>query len=203
MTEDAIAGLICGVCVCAGEIPNVERDAETTTIMVGAGKTSHSTRGLTFQVGPLSPFVLHVHAEGGAAYRALTAPIPTEAAARDLTTAAIAWARGGEPIEAMAAIWDRVFPPDPPDVIRSPPAKVTCFWDWCEACGATVRCGVCGNKCCNGGHGTLADGSACLSCADAYAMQDKRDMPDELRARDAILNMSRIASEQRDREEKS
>ena len=79
---------------------------------------------------------------------------------------------------------------------------VTCFWDWCEACGAMVRCGMCGNKCCTGGYGTLADGSACLFCADAYAMQDKRDMPDELRARNAILNMSRIA-EQRDREEES
>lgn len=103
--------------ILAGEVPRVERDGETTTILVGqAGKTvppTPSGRGLTFLVAPDAPFVLHAHAEGGNELRSLTALLPTEASARDLAGAAVAWVRGGEPIEAIAAIWDRVFPPDP------------------------------------------------------------------------------------------
>lgn len=107
------AGAIVQAAIVAGEVPTVERDDATTTIGVGAGKTSRAPRGLTFQVGPRAPFVLHAHAEDGHELRTLTAPVPTEAAARDLASAAVAWVRGGEPIDAVAAIWDRVFPPTP------------------------------------------------------------------------------------------
>lgn len=45
-------------------------------------------------------------------------------------------------------------------------------WFVCDLCGPAVRCGKCGNNCCNGGYGRLADGSVCDVCPDAYAMQD-------------------------------
>lgn len=40
----------------------------------------------------------------------------------------------------------------------------------CPLCGQHIRCGHCGNNCCNGGTGTLPDGSEC-GCADAYKVQ--------------------------------
>ncbi len=40
-------------------------------------------------------------------------------------------------------------------------------------CGPMVICGKCGNNCCNGGYGTLPDGSKCDACPSAYDMQDK------------------------------
>jgi len=43
-------------------------------------------------------------------------------------------------------------------------------WQNCEMCGLHVRCGYCGNNCCNGGTGTLSDGSKC-GCDEAYEMQ--------------------------------
>jgi len=42
----------------------------------------------------------------------------------------------------------------------------------CELCGAHIRCAICGNNCCNGGTGVLADGSVC-GCEEAYELQDK------------------------------
>ncbi len=44
-------------------------------------------------------------------------------------------------------------------------------WSECEMCGPMVRCGKCGNNCCNGGYGTLPDGSACDACPSAYDKQ--------------------------------
>lgn len=41
-------------------------------------------------------------------------------------------------------------------------------WFWCTLCGASVICPLCGNNCCNGDSGHLADGSPC-GCTDAYA----------------------------------
>jgi hypothetical protein len=47
-------------------------------------------------------------------------------------------------------------------------------WDYCNVCeGSMVRCGKCGNNCCNGGYGTLPDGTTCDACPSAYEMQDK------------------------------
>jgi hypothetical protein len=34
-------------------------------------------------------------------------------------------------------------------------------------------CGKCGNNCCNGGYGTLEDGSTCDMCPSAYDLQDQ------------------------------
>lgn len=45
-------------------------------------------------------------------------------------------------------------------------------WFECELCGPSVRCGKCGNNCCNGGYGTLADGTQCDACPEAYEMQE-------------------------------
>lgn len=46
------------------------------------------------------------------------------------------------------------------------------YWSFCERCkGPTVICGKCGNNCCNGGYGILADDSRCDGCPSAYAMQ--------------------------------
>ena len=42
----------------------------------------------------------------------------------------------------------------------------------CEMCGEHVVCGYCGNNCCNGGTGTLPDGTEC-GCDEAYAAQDE------------------------------
>jgi hypothetical protein len=50
------------------------------------------------------------------------------------------------------------------------------FWDYCALCQSeVVICGKCGNNCCNGGHGTLPDGSKCDACPSACEMQDKSD----------------------------
>lgn len=49
-------------------------------------------------------------------------------------------------------------------------------WDICEMCGPHVRCGHCGNNCCNGGSGDgCPDG-----CESAYVMQKARSIPHEL-----------------------
>lgn len=45
-------------------------------------------------------------------------------------------------------------------------------WFVCELCGPAVRCGKCGNNCCNGGYGTLPDGSSCDECPSAYEKQN-------------------------------
>lgn len=45
-------------------------------------------------------------------------------------------------------------------------------WDDCHMCGRHVRCGKCGNNCCNGGTGTLQDDTEC-GCETAYIIQDK------------------------------
>ena len=42
-------------------------------------------------------------------------------------------------------------------------------------CGPTVICGKCGNNSCNGGAGTLADGSPCDACESAYQMMQSGD----------------------------
>ena len=44
--------------------------------------------------------------------------------------------------------------------------------DNCEICGVHVRCGYCGNNCCNGGTGTLPSGKEC-GCEEAYSFQDR------------------------------
>jgi hypothetical protein len=50
----------------------------------------------------------------------------------------------------------------------------THFWDYCTHCDRRmVRCGKCGNNSCNGGYGTLADGSQCDACPSAYDKQDR------------------------------
>lgn len=46
-------------------------------------------------------------------------------------------------------------------------------WAECQMCGPMVVCGTCGNNCCNGGYGTLPDGTQCPDCESAYQMQDK------------------------------
>jgi hypothetical protein len=46
------------------------------------------------------------------------------------------------------------------------------FWSECDLCGPMVICGNCGNNCCNGGFGTLSDGSACSECESAYDKQN-------------------------------
>ena len=49
-------------------------------------------------------------------------------------------------------------------------------WDWCSLCqGAYIICPLCGNNTCNGGSGTLADGTRCLKCEDAHAYYDKME----------------------------
>jgi len=45
-------------------------------------------------------------------------------------------------------------------------------WQICPMCGHHVRCGKCGNNCCNGGYGTLEDGSTCDACPSAYDKQN-------------------------------
>lgn len=57
-------------------------------------------------------------------------------------------------------------------------------WDFCDLCGPMVRCGNCGNNCCNGGSG---DGCP-DKCASAYEMQAARNTPLELLAREAMEN---------------
>ena len=45
-------------------------------------------------------------------------------------------------------------------------------WNDCPICGRHVRCGYCGNNCCNGGTGKLPDGSEC-GCDEAYEKQSR------------------------------
>lgn len=45
-------------------------------------------------------------------------------------------------------------------------------WEPCESCGQFVRCGYCGNNCCNGGTRNLSAGSSC-GCGEAYQLQYK------------------------------
>jgi hypothetical protein len=53
-------------------------------------------------------------------------------------------------------------------------------WANCPACGPMVICGKCGNNCCNGGYGVLADGSDCDACPSAYDLQGIGTPPDSL-----------------------
>lgn len=46
-------------------------------------------------------------------------------------------------------------------------------WSECEMCGPMVICGKCGNNACNGGYGTLPNGSQCDACPSAYTKQDE------------------------------
>jgi hypothetical protein len=42
---------------------------------------------------------------------------------------------------------------------------------YCVLCQTEmVICGKCGNNCCNGGYGTLEDGSQCNDCPSAYQL---------------------------------
>jgi len=50
-------------------------------------------------------------------------------------------------------------------------------WDYCGVCcDAFVRCGKCGNNCCNGGYGEI-DGKPCDACSFAYEMQCSEKPP--------------------------
>lgn len=44
--------------------------------------------------------------------------------------------------------------------------------DYCESCGWMLRCGTCGNNCCNSAYGELPDGSKCKDCKSAYEQQN-------------------------------
>lgn len=46
------------------------------------------------------------------------------------------------------------------------------YWIECTMCGPTVKCGKCGNNCCNGGYGTLPTGEECEACPSAYQKQE-------------------------------
>ena len=51
-------------------------------------------------------------------------------------------------------------------------------WDYCGQCHDTfVRCGKCGNNCCNGGYGDI-DGVECDACESAYAKQERETPPE-------------------------
>lgn len=45
-------------------------------------------------------------------------------------------------------------------------------WEWCHMCGWFVRCGYCGNNCCNGGSGKSLRDFDC-HCTEAYDIQHK------------------------------
>lgn len=46
------------------------------------------------------------------------------------------------------------------------------YWSYCEQCQVEmVKCGTCGNNCCNGGFGQI-NGKECQDCVIAYAKQD-------------------------------
>ena len=51
--------------------------------------------------------------------------------------------------------------------------KIQHHWDYCNMCGPMVRCGKCGNNCCNGTYGKLKNGSECDACAEAYEIQTR------------------------------
>jgi hypothetical protein len=45
---------------------------------------------------------------------------------------------------------------------------------YCTQCQTDmIVCGKCGNNCCNGGYGTLPDGTKCDACPEAYKLQDE------------------------------
>lgn len=67
--------------------------------------------------------------------------------------------------------------------------SATHTWAICAMCGPMVRCGFCGNNCCNGGSG---DGCP-DKCAAAYAMQAKKSVPYELLAEWEASSRSRIS----------
>jgi len=50
-------------------------------------------------------------------------------------------------------------------------------WDYCGICKcAFVRCGICGNNCCNAGHGEI-DGKECPGCESTYELQAREPDP--------------------------
>ena len=50
-------------------------------------------------------------------------------------------------------------------------------WDYCGTCKrAFVRCGTCGNNCCNAMHGEI-DGKECTDCSSAYELQSNGTSP--------------------------
>jgi hypothetical protein len=55
-------------------------------------------------------------------------------------------------------------------------------WFVCTMCGPAVRCGTCGNNCCNGGYGSwpLNSKKLCPDCPRAYKVQDKQPRPPKL-----------------------
>lgn len=42
-------------------------------------------------------------------------------------------------------------------------------WEVCPGCGPMIRCGKCGNNCCNGTQG-IVDGVPCDACDEAYVL---------------------------------
>jgi hypothetical protein len=45
---------------------------------------------------------------------------------------------------------------------------------YCTLCQTNIIiCEKCGNNCCNGGYGTLPDGTKCDACPEAYKLQDE------------------------------
>ena len=50
-------------------------------------------------------------------------------------------------------------------------------WDYCGQCECPfVKCGACGNKCCNGTNGEV-DGKPCTACDSAYEQQRTETPP--------------------------
>ena len=79
---------------------------------------------------------------------------------------------GGVPIPAIRAALLELG--------RDPDAEMKMIeihaWDDCPICERHVRCGYCGNNCCNGGTGNLPDGSKC-GCDEAYEKQAREMKP--------------------------
>jgi hypothetical protein len=42
----------------------------------------------------------------------------------------------------------------------------------CPQCGPAIRCGVCGNACCNGGSGKTTGKHGSCDCEEAYQLQE-------------------------------
>lgn len=54
------------------------------------------------------------------------------------------------------------------------------FVSYCEHCERqVVICGKCGNNTCNGGYGTLPDGSTCDACPEAYEVDREQSLLDD------------------------
>lgn len=59
-------------------------------------------------------------------------------------------------------------------------------WDYCDfCCKPMVRCGTCGNNCCNGGRGEVFSPDPdvmvpCPDCDSAYDKQNAETAPQEL-----------------------